>query len=223
MDSEYSKKFGDIFWSVNSGTYTTYKGGKEEDLSLIEDIKLKENKILADIGGGNGYFSNYIKKRYKFKKVYNIEINQALSEISHGNYKDIITINENILNLKLKEKIDVILFFKSFFYLPDEHYEKLFDNLKKLLNYDGIILINKHYSSKKVDYSFYRTFKMKLSNIKIYYFSKKFNFFTAINFLFSKFDSNFERSENMLMASIKTNKFNLQYNDENNFFTIKKL
>lgn len=63
MDSEYSKKFGDIFWSVNSGTYTTYKGGKEEDLSLIEDIKLKENKILADIGGGNGYFSNYIKKK----------------------------------------------------------------------------------------------------------------------------------------------------------------
>ena len=63
MDSEYSKKFGDIFWSVNSGTYTTYKGGKEEDLSLIEDIKLKENKILADIGGGNGCFSNYIKKK----------------------------------------------------------------------------------------------------------------------------------------------------------------
>lgn len=220
MDSEYSKKFGDIFWSVD-GYYEIYKSGKEEDLSLIENIELKEKKILADIGGGNGYFSNYIKEKYKFKKVYNVEINPSLSETSQKKYKDIDTINENILNLELEEKVDVILFFNSFFYLTDNHYEKLFYKLKKLLKDDGVILINKNYSSKKEEYPFYKTLKMKLFNIKKYFFSENFNFLTAVNFLFSDFDSNYERSENKLISSIKTNKFSFHYNDDNKFFTIK--
>ena len=220
MDSKYSEKFGDIFWSVSSGKQT-YKGGNEKELSLIENIKSKENKSIADIGGGNGYFSNYLKEKYKFRKVYNVEINRGLSEISQKNYKDIITINENILNLELDEKVDIILFFNSFFYIRDKDYEKLFDNLKKLLKDDGVSLINKHYSYKKVDYSFYKTFRMKLTNIKKYFFSGRFNFFTAVNFLFSKFDANFERSETLFKSSIETNNLSHHYNDENNFYTIR--
>ena len=55
---------------------------EKKELSLIENIKSKENKSIADIGGGNGYFSNYLKDKYKFKKVYNVEINRGLSDIS---------------------------------------------------------------------------------------------------------------------------------------------
>ena len=98
----------------------------------------------------------------------------------------------------MSNKIDVVLFFNSFFYIPEKDYEKLFNNLKMILSDDGIILINKHFTGKKINYSLLDIFWIKLINIKTYFFSGKFNILTAAKFFFSKFDFNFERSENKL-------------------------
>lgn len=221
MNSNYCKKFGDIFWTTEHSTNNIYKGGKEEDLLVLDSIKFKKNKILADIGGGNGYFSNYIKNNFNFRKVINVEVNKALCEVSLKNYTNIITINTNVIDLELKNKIDIIIFFNSFFYLPDNDYEKCFSNLKKLLKYDGIILINKHSSDKKRSYSSFQILKIKLSNIKKYLFSKNFNFFIALHYMFSKFDFNFERSEKLFLSALEKNGLEENFNPQNNFITIK--
>ena len=75
-----------------------------------------------------------------------------------------------MLNFQLDEKT-LILFLILFINIVDKDYEKLFDNLKKLLKDDGVILINKHYSNKNLSgLPFYKFFRMKLTNIKKFFF-----------------------------------------------------
>lgn len=220
IDSEYCRKYGYLFWSTNK-KHETYKGGDVKDLNLLQNIKFRENKTILDVGGGNGFFSNYIKEKYKFKNVYNIEINKLLSEESKKKYKKtIITINQNILNLNFDNKVDVIIFFNSFGYLREEEYKKLFYKLKSFLNNDGIILINKHWKDTKKSYT--NILKIKLSKIKENFFSGNFKLFTNISYLFSKYKYDTVRSHNDLEMSIKENGLSLEYNSKNLFFLIKK-
>ena len=181
---EYVEKFGYLFWNTKKNEI--YKGGNAKDLNILQNIKFRENKIILDIGGGNGFFSNWIKKNYKFKKVYNIEINKLLAKESKNKYKKITTINKNILDLNLDHKVDVILFFNSFQYIEQQHYKELFYKLNILLKNNGIILINKNWSNKHKNYTFYQTLKLKLIKIKENYFSKNFKFFLCLGYLFHK-------------------------------------
>ena len=221
MDSKYCKEFGDIFWLNSAETKNVYKGGSEKDLIILENINKRDTKYLADVGGGNGYFTNFIKDKYNFKKVFNIEINKALCDASIKKYNQIFTINADVVNLKLDKKLDVILFFNSFAYIPDNEYYDLFSSLKNSLNEDGVILVNKHSSNKNLEFSFYQIIKIKLSNIKRYFLSEKFSILTAIKFFFFKFEFRNQRSDQLFNEALAKNNFEYSFDQESNFFTIK--
>ena len=221
MDSKYCKKFGDIFWLNSAGTRNLYKGGNEKDLKILENVDRRDDKDLADVGGGNGYFTNFIKKKYGFKKVFNVEINKSLCDVSSKRYNEIHTINDNILNLKVDKKLDVIIFFNSFFYIPDNEYLDLFKNLKKILNQNGVIFVNKHFSNREKNFGPIELIRIKLFNLKTYFLTDKFNFMTAIKFFFSKFEINRQRSEQLFIDALNNNNFEYSFDQKSNFFTIK--
>lgn len=136
-------------------------------------------------------------------------------------YKKITTINKNILDLNLDHKVDVILFYNSFQYIEQQHYKELFYKLNILLKNNGIILINKNWSNKQKNYTFYQTLKLKLIKIKENYFSKNFKFFLCLEYLFHKLPVFQYRSVKKLKMSAKENGLSLKYCYKNNFFLIK--
>lgn len=181
--------FGDVFW-IRDTKKQTYKGGNEQDLEILE--KVKNKKILLDVGGGNGYFADYIKRKYDFEYVYNCEINKTLSQISKKN-TNIITLEKDILDFDCKFKFDCILVFNSFEYIRKENYKKLIKRMSSFIARDGVILINfptkfaKHFK----DQSKIRFFRIFLYDTYKYILSSKFKFSTFFKyFLFTFFKPN---------------------------------
>ena len=87
----------------------------------------------------------YANKYYKFEKIYGIEINRDLSEISKENYKktsykNIKFINKNCLNFKIPAYSSYIFFFNS---LNEKILRQvLLNNLKYFEKYNSILICN---------------------------------------------------------------------------------
>lgn len=113
--------------------------------AIIAHQKDFENKVVLDVGSGTGILSMFAAVYGKAKKVYAVEASK-IAKLSQELIKDnglqdkIEVINEKVENIKLKEKVDIIISEWMGFYL---FHESMFDSVviarDKFLKKDGMM------------------------------------------------------------------------------------
>jgi len=134
MDKEYIKQFwenrsklSNMMWNNSIFPY---------NIKIINGYTNYKSKVL-DLGAGDGRISKTIAPTVTH--VTAVDYTKRINEIKS---KNITTIVDNILNVKLKEgSFDIIILFGVTNYLNDEDVDILYKNCRKWLCEDGILLI----------------------------------------------------------------------------------
>lgn len=137
------------------------------------------NKDVLDIACGEGYGSNLISKYAN--QVYGVDIDSTTIDLAEKKYK-----KDNLLfktgstdAIPLKENsIDVVISFETIEH-HDKH-EKMFDEIKRVLKKDGILIIS---TPDKKYYSDTRNFKNQFHVKELY----RFEFLNLISNKFSQY------------------------------------
>lgn len=134
------QKFWDSKWSkYNSGLAATNYA--KNSLSFLKKTNCK---TLLDLGCGDGKDSIYFAKNGFSVTAIDFS-NEAIKilkkEIENKKNLNIQTKISDIKNLKLNKKFDVIYSNLSLHYFDDKDTKKIFNDLKKYLNNEGIIFI----------------------------------------------------------------------------------
>lgn len=110
-------------------------------IEMLNEIKDKDKKIIADFGCGIGNSFKYINK---FKKIYAIDFSKNMLEFASNNkYKkeNFNLIHSEISNIELDEKVDVSLSIMSLFPNNFQEFEKTIINFKKNTKKGGEIIL----------------------------------------------------------------------------------
>ncbi len=145
-------------------------------MNLIGEIK-----IFLDIGCGYGDYIEIVSKMDTIEKITGVERQTEVYNIvkeRFKHYKNIEIINENVFNIELDEKIDLILLNYVLFYFSDADKLELFKKLNKILNDKGHIMICQYYPKTEEikrnlaivnkDFDFDKRIGMYLGNIILY-------------------------------------------------------
>ena len=161
------------FWDVKANEDFISSSGKtssrKEDFFIyifyiIKNIRgLNEKDIVLDAGAGAGYLSYCISPLVK--KIYSFDFSKKLlvkSKLLNKNRKNIEIFHDNILSMRetVKKKIyfDKIIVGSVLQYLNNyDEIEKIFKNLKKIINSKSIILFT-HNPDKKKKISFIKSY-----------------------------------------------------------------
>lgn len=122
---------------------------EQSGLASCQDIELifpfiKSKKTLLEIGGGYGRVIDGLVARNFKGTIEIIEPSKVFYKFLSDKYKENYKIYyENIQNFKINKKYDVILWMWSQIneFPPDKYFE-LISNLKKHLNYNGLLIID---------------------------------------------------------------------------------
>lgn len=176
----YNNFYGQIYKGENSNK-TEENDNKEKSFSarketgktiydyIVENVKLKSNSTILEIGCGlGGIISYFHDKGYNAK---GIDLKEA--DINFGKRKGLNLERNTIENLKKDEKFDLIILMRS---LEHIHQPKLFLELvRRKLNENGILFV----SVPSLD-SLFQTSDIRKMDIQqqlhfahIYFFSKK--------------------------------------------------
>lgn len=107
----------------------------------------KDFQSVLDIGCGNGKFIDMFLDR-PGAEVVGVEKQEVVFEKLNEKYKDnerVTILNEDILDIELHKKFDIINIIYMLFYLTHEEKLILFSRLKELLSEDGSIIIGQYY------------------------------------------------------------------------------
>lgn len=161
------------FWDVKANEDFISSSGKtssrKEDFFIyifyiIKNIRgLNEKDIVLDAGAGAGYLSYCISPLVK--KIYSFDFSKKLlvkSKLLNKNRKNIEIFHDNILSMRetVKKKIyfDKIIVGSVLQYLNNyDEIDKIFKNLKKIINSKSIILFT-HNPDKKKKISFIKSY-----------------------------------------------------------------
>ena len=119
-------------------------------LNILKKLNINNKDVILDIGSGDGYNLLYFNKFYNFKKIYGIEIDQNIYNISKNNInliknKKISLIKNDILKFEIPNNVNYIYLFNPFqknyitnYFLNEKNhiksYEILINNINKSLN-----------------------------------------------------------------------------------------
>ncbi len=158
---------------------------------LAKFAKVKNGETIADLGSGSGIISLYLAKKADVKKIYAVEIQKKLAEMSKKSVElnnlqnKIEIINENMLNLSLQ--VDVVVTnppYKKFSSIKNENSSRAIArheieiNLTKLLKTASKMLKEK--GRFYICYDSNRTAEL-IYNLKLNKLEPKKMFFTYAN------------------------------------------
>ena len=119
-----------------------------DSILLVDFAKMKKNKILLDIGAGNGILSMMANDLYSLKKVLGVEIQEAKAKQFEENLilndiKNIDIINKHLNDFDIKENsIDYIItnppYYKNNHNIANKDKEFLISRQEIYLNLDDI-------------------------------------------------------------------------------------
>lgn len=109
--------------------------------NLLDEINIKENDDILDVGAGTGIITPLLNNRSKHE-VIAIDISKKMIEIAKNKYKDnqnLVFLNDDFYNFKYDHKFNKIIFFDSYphFLNLNKLKESLLNNLKS----DGQFII----------------------------------------------------------------------------------
>ena len=125
---------------------------------IIKKISENNNKLsLLDVGAGQGSLKKILKSNIKY----------VGTDIHKKKLKNVKFDDINIYNSSFKNKFDVIVCFKTIYYLAD-NIDIVINNFKNYLKKNGFIIIS--YNSKKSSYTnkFLTDLKLRLKLAKIF-------------------------------------------------------
>jgi len=101
--------------------------------------QLSPNASVLDVGCGNGkpILEHFIKYNIR---VVGIDASEKMLDLARANFPDTRLILEDMRELRLDEKFDVLIAWHSFFHLPEADQPAMFKIFKNHLNPDGILL-----------------------------------------------------------------------------------
>lgn len=123
---------------------------QENFIELVEKLKVKHdiNRVL-DVGCGYGNYLKIFQEMKGFQKIYGVEMQHDVWELTTQKFQDfpeVEIINNDIFNIDLEQKVDLILLNFVLFYFSLEDKLKLLNKLKQLLSEQGVIVICQYYS-----------------------------------------------------------------------------
>lgn len=105
-------------------------------------------KRVLDVGCGYGDYIDVVSKSANLEKAIGVELQREVYEIVKDRFKDrdnVTILNEDIFNIELDSKSDLILLNYILFYFSEEEKVRLFKKLRNLLSEDGHIMICQYY------------------------------------------------------------------------------
>lgn len=119
----------------------------------INHIALPENATIVDIGVGVGWTTALLASNTHVDKVYAVEPSKNRSNriefvARHFNapQEKIIKIDGTFQDIKIKEKVDLVMMTASFHHCWDKDLSFLFRNIKRILKPKGkLLIVNEHY------------------------------------------------------------------------------
>lgn len=112
-----------------------------KEFNLFLDY-IKNGDHLTDLGCGNGRFYNFIKKHRKINYI-GIDNSKALLDHARKEFKEVKFIEENLLNLSLKNNtIDVAAVIASLHHIPSKKLRtKAVQEIYRILKKNGLAII----------------------------------------------------------------------------------
>lgn len=109
---------------------------------IIKNFKLNDNLRILDAGCGTGILIEKLLKLNPKVIVLGVDISKEMLRIAKirlGRYRNVKLLKEDIENLKLREKFDLIISNSSIHYLYN--LDKVIINFKSLLNKNGELIL----------------------------------------------------------------------------------
>jgi len=122
------------------------------DINLIKRFA-GSDKTLLDLGSGTGLIVNRIF--IYFKKIVAIELFKEFSKFIKKE-KTIIVLNQNLLNINIEDKFDVVTMFGTAHYFNEEESFKIYNKVFNLLEKEGIFILKNQFGvhkTKTITYS----------------------------------------------------------------------
>tara|TARA_Y100000310_G_scaffold162223_1_gene162194 strand:+ start:11573 stop:12208 length:636 start_codon:yes stop_codon:yes gene_type:complete len=142
MKDEYKKLVGSYDEQLKDRlTRGMYKEWRDELEFALKKYKVNRD-LLVDLGCGTGITT--IPWINKFKKVIGVEISKPMLKEAIKKSSKVKWINQDIINLKIKEKADVITchFDVLNHILKKKDLQKVFNNVYDTLNVNGIFIFD---------------------------------------------------------------------------------
>lgn len=124
LDNEYTMLHYPLYVKESDSFFQAQKNLTDYCISLLYPIK---NKVILEIGCGNGVQSLYIKANYFPLRITGIDINKANIEIANGervrrNIENVKFLTGDAQNLKQisSNSVDVLINIESAFHYPDK-------------------------------------------------------------------------------------------------------
>jgi len=133
MEYKEFAKYYDIFYS---------KKDYKKEVDFIKNFLNKDDKIL-DIGCGTGIHASYLESDGYI--VDGLDLNKEMLSVAKNRLNGTLY-NQNMLNIKIDRKYDVIIsMFAVINHLKNiNELEMTFKNIKNILNENGVIIIDLH-------------------------------------------------------------------------------
>ena len=107
-------------------------------------LKVEKEKIesILEIGCGDGKWLNFSMKYFNAKSGVGVDLSDKLISYAKNNYgsNNLVFLQENILEVEIKQKFDLIYNFAVVQYFNINEFEKLIEKSKKMLNQNGYII-----------------------------------------------------------------------------------
>lgn len=109
--------------------------------NLYQEINIKQNLNILEIGPGNGRNIGILKEYDS--KITTVELSEKMCEIIKNKFRDVEVINENILKCNFKEKSYDIIFISAVIHnFPLDDAKKLLNKINTWLKDDGYMVIS---------------------------------------------------------------------------------
>jgi ubiquinone/menaquinone biosynthesis C-methylase UbiE len=115
---------------------------KVEARRLRKFSDLRKDKVVLEIGCGNGYGARLIKKYFSPKKIYGIDLDEKMIQLAKQKNKDSVVVFEvgDVLNLKFKSnQFDAIFDFGILHHVIE--WKDALKELKRVLKPEGQLIL----------------------------------------------------------------------------------
>ncbi|WP_419767657.1 class I SAM-dependent methyltransferase [Arcobacter sp.] len=234
IDTSDTEKFIiNDFWS---NAYKKYKDGgyitndeyiskvrfdyETQLLNKIIEEECKNKKIALDIGCGNGRYTREFSNKFELIVGLDLSTKQIDENKKENNNHKIEYINDDFMTMdnSTLQKFDFIFVGDIFMYTNEKSVDKVFNNLLKLLNNNGILIVREStriigfedYKSKNY-VAYYRNREFYKEGIFSQYFKKCYRNYAYNLYHLTKYFNLFENQKEI----IETNPFMLEEVVEN--------